>query len=302
MTSQSSPISVTLPISPAMDRVKRLLFQPFDLGKWFVIGFGAWLAHLGGGGSGSGFHLPMRGGDIHAWYERTRYYVTENLSWILPLVGFLMVFGLALWVLLIWLSSRGRFIFLHCVALDKAEVAEPWNKYAHEGNSLCRFRLVFGLIGMVLIMPLVVLAVILVVRMVNYGGFRPGSILVLVGLGLVLVTTGLIFSAIAKLTEDFVVPIMYLRGGTCRAGWGELLGLISTYLAPFILYLLFQIVLSIVLGAIVLGVVLVTCCLAGCVMAIPYVGTVALLPILMFKRAYSLYYLGQFGSKYDVIV
>jgi len=26
-----------------MDRVKRLLFQPFDLGKWFMIGFGAWL-------------------------------------------------------------------------------------------------------------------------------------------------------------------------------------------------------------------------------------------------------------------
>jgi molecular chaperone DnaJ len=27
--------------------VKRVLFQPFDLGKWFVIGFAAWLAHLG---------------------------------------------------------------------------------------------------------------------------------------------------------------------------------------------------------------------------------------------------------------
>jgi hypothetical protein len=37
-------------------------------------------------------------------------------------------------------------------------------------------------------------------------------------------------------------------------------------------------------------------------MVIPYVGTVALLPILAFKRAYSLYYLAQFGSKYDVIV
>ena len=43
MVSQSNPISVALPISPAMDRVKRVLFQPFDLGKWFMIGFGAWL-------------------------------------------------------------------------------------------------------------------------------------------------------------------------------------------------------------------------------------------------------------------
>src|SRR5450759_3143477 len=113
---------------------------------------------------------------------------------------------------------------------------------------------------MVLIMPLVVLAVIMVVRKVDHGGFQPGSIMGLVGLGLVLVATGIVLGVVGKLTTDFVVPIMYLRGGSCRAGWGELLGLISTHLAPFILYLLFQIVLNIVLG-----VILVTCCLAGCV-------------------------------------
>jgi hypothetical protein len=302
MMSQGNSISVTLPISPAMDRVKRVLFQPFDLGKWFVIGFGAWLAHLGSGGSGGGFHMPMRGSNLHNEIERARSYVAENLSWILPLAGFLLVFGLVVWVLFIWLSSRGRFMFLHCVALDKAEVSEPWDKYAQAGNSLCWFRLVLGLIGMVLIMPMVCLAVILVLRMVNHGGFQPGAILVQVGLGLVLVSLGIVLGVIGKLTTDFVVPIMYLRGGTCRAGWGELLGLISTHLAELILYLLFQIVLSIVLVAIVLGVVLVTCCLAGCVMVIPYVGTVALLPLLMFKRAYSLYYLAQFGSRYGVIV
>jgi hypothetical protein len=33
-----------------LERVKRVLFQPFDLGKWFIIGFCAWLAFLGDGG------------------------------------------------------------------------------------------------------------------------------------------------------------------------------------------------------------------------------------------------------------
>ena len=27
-------------------------------------------------------------------------------------------------------------MFLHCVALDKAEVGEPWNKFGREANSL----------------------------------------------------------------------------------------------------------------------------------------------------------------------
>ena len=40
-------ISVTTPISHAIDRVKQVLFNPFDLGKWFTIGFCAWLAGLG---------------------------------------------------------------------------------------------------------------------------------------------------------------------------------------------------------------------------------------------------------------
>ncbi len=33
---------------------------------------------------------------------------------------------------------------------------------------------------------------------------------------------------------------------------------------------------------------------------LPFVGTVLLLPVLIFKRAYSLYYLAQYGPQYDV--
>jgi hypothetical protein len=43
-------MSVTLPVGQAMDRVKKVLFQPFDFGRWLVIGFCAWLAYLGEGG------------------------------------------------------------------------------------------------------------------------------------------------------------------------------------------------------------------------------------------------------------
>ena len=36
-------ISVIDPISPAIERTKLVLFQPFDLGKWFKLGFCAFL-------------------------------------------------------------------------------------------------------------------------------------------------------------------------------------------------------------------------------------------------------------------
>ena len=43
-----------------------------------------------------------------------------------------------------------------------------------------------------------------------------------------------------------------------------------------------------------------TCCCAACLFALPYVGTVILLPVHVFIRSYSLYYLAQYGRELDV--
>ena len=40
-------------------------------------------------------------------------------------------------------------------------------------------------------------------------------------------------------------------------------------------------------------------CGFGCMMLLPYVGTVVV-PVLVFKRSYSLYFLAQFGRACDV--
>jgi hypothetical protein len=49
-TEQVPQVSVISPIGPSIRRIKEILFQPFELKKWFVIGFCAWLAKLGEGG------------------------------------------------------------------------------------------------------------------------------------------------------------------------------------------------------------------------------------------------------------
>ena len=56
-SSRPREIGVTEPIAPAYERVKQMLFKPFDLTKWITIGFCAWLAGLGeSGGGGGGFN------------------------------------------------------------------------------------------------------------------------------------------------------------------------------------------------------------------------------------------------------
>jgi hypothetical protein len=126
-------ISVTDPIGRAIERVQLLLFRPFDLGKWFTIGFCAWLAGLGERGFSASFNSgsnssPQRG-DLHQQFEQLHVVMLQNLYWILLVVLFMFLVVLALWVAFIRLSSRGKFMFLHCVAFNRAEVREPWNRY-----------------------------------------------------------------------------------------------------------------------------------------------------------------------------
>ena len=68
----------------------------------------------------------------------------------------------------------------------------------------------------------------------------------------------------------------------------------------FALYVLFQMVIGMAVSVIVIAAICITCCCACCIMMIPYLGTVLFLPILVFARAYSVYYLRQFGPQFDV--
>jgi hypothetical protein len=73
-------------------------------------------------------------------------------------------------------------------------------------------------------------------------------------------------------------------------------GLIVAHPGEILLYCLFWIVLA-------LATVVVTClatCATCCIAAIPYVGTVILLPIFVLLRSFSLLFLRQFGTEYDV--
>ncbi len=307
MTAQPRQMSVTQPVGQALDRVKKVLFQPFDIGRWLVIGFCAWLACLGeGGGFPGGFNYNFGGHNGRGWhsirnaFEQAREYVTHNIAWIVPLAIVLILVSLAIWLVVMWVSSRGRFMFLHCVALNAAEVQVPWVRFAPEANSLFLFRLVISMTGLAVMLPLVGGLLLVTIRMAYHEAVSPGGLLLAVALVFAMTAAGIVFWIIGRLTRDFVVPLQFLRHSRCLDAWRELRVLSRGNIGNLVLYLLFRIVLAICIITVVVVVVVVTCCIAGCLFALPYLGTVFLLPILVFERAYSLHYLAQFGPDYNV--
>jgi hypothetical protein len=302
MTAQPQATSVIAPLTPAWDRVKLLLFRPFDAGRWFVIGFCAWLATLGQGGANFNFNYGFddrrRGREV---LDEARQFVIENLAWLIPLAVLVVLLMVAIGLVLTWLSSRGRFMFLHCVRENVAEVQAPWARFRSEGDSLFWFRVILGLISLGLLLPMVVGGVVVILGLVRGDASGVFPVLGVIGLVGLVIVVSLAFAIVAKLTTDFVVPIMVLRHARCLDGWREFGSLVKLYPGSFVIYLLFQLVIHLVVGVMVFAVVLLTCCCAGCLLAIPYVGTVLFLPVLVFHRAYSLYFLAQFGPDYDLL-
>lgn len=304
MPEPSIHVSVIAPLTPAIQRVKQLLFSPFDLGTWFVLGFCVWLAELGQfrGGGGTGFRFgDHRGASLEEIFTRARDYVMDNLGWIIPLASVLFLIGVAVWLVLTWISSRGQFMLVHDVVHRRAEIAVPWTQYSSHADSLFVFRVILGLIGFGLMLPFAAAMIWMLSQWAAPVERTPLPIVAVVMTALMWMGLALLLAVVRKLTLDFVVPIMYLGTTSSLEGWRRLGALIAAYPGPLLLYLLFSIVLSIGIGIIVLAAVLVTCCLAGCLIAIPYVGTVVLLPISIFRRSYSLEYLAQFGPEFHTL-
>lgn len=307
MTTQPD-ISVVTPVSEAIERTKQILFRPFDLTRWFVIGFSAWLATLGEGGYGP--NIPGGGGgrgsshsgpqNFQQGFEQARDYFVHNMFWIIPLFAIVLIVCVGLGILVIWVNSRGKFMFLYCVALNKAEIAEPWRKYATLANSLFAFRLGLALIGFALTVPILIVGGVITFGMVTNHSPNVVGILCLIGLVMIFILLIIVFALINVFTRDFVVPIMFRQEKRCVESWAIFRRMLAANAGQFVLYVLFQFVLGMAIASVIVGIVLLTFCIAGCLLAIPYLGTVMLLPVLVFRRAYALHYLAQYGPEYNV--
>jgi hypothetical protein len=293
-------ISIIDPIQPALAHARRILFEPFNARKWFARGFSAVLAHLGGGGSfnfhGTPFDHSYRGTGPD--FSPVREWISLHLPLVIALAVVLFILALGLAVLFQWLGSRGTFMFLDGVARDRAEIVEPWNRFENLGNRLFRFRLLLLLATLALLIICGGLGVLIALPDIHARAFGSSALTAILTAGGTLVLGLMVITAIGLLLRDFVVPIMYHRYVGTSVAWalfrreflpGNRWRFVGFYLMTFLLWI----------PALIL--ILIGCCLTCCVAILPYLSSVAFLPIFVFFRCYSLGFLEQFGEDWRII-
>lgn len=291
------------PTQRAFERMRRALFEPFEIKKWFVLGFTAWLAGLldgGGGGSGGGdWNSDGEPGDFEI--NQVGPWIEENLLLAVAIalgVGLVLMAIVAVVVALLWVSSRGKFMFLDNAVHDRAVISMPWKTFQREGNSLFRWRLGLALGGLILLGGCVAVVVASVVWM--EAGEDWGWLAVIIPAGLMGVAFILVLTYLSVLLEHFIIPIMHRNRVLTGTAIGIFLGLHRRHWPEFLLYFLWMILLGLatLMGIVAVGVV--TCCIGFILMWLPYIGSVFLLPVLLFFRMLGPEYLRQFGPDYDV--
>jgi hypothetical protein len=293
-------ISITDPIQPAIDHTRRLLFEPFNLQKWLVLGFCAFLAHLGSGGSynfnGNPFNQTRHGDQPD--FSAVGSWISEHLPLIIGLGVILFVFILALAILFQWLSSRGQFMFLDGVARNRAEIVEPWTHFQALGDQLFRFRLMLLLATFAWLILCLGFGLLIALPDLHARTFGSSALTALLGAGGLLLVGLIALSLIGVVLRDFIVPIMYRR----HLGTSEAWAVFRQDLLPgngwrFVGFYVMSCLLWV--GATLL--MLLGCCLTCCIALLPYISSVVFLPIFVFFRSYSLCFLAQFGDEWTIL-
>jgi len=283
--------------------MQRILFRPFRLETWAVLGFAAFLSeYLSGGFGGTiGRSSHWRGGHgvyTHEAMHRVLEFIRNPAM--LGLVVGIGVIAVTCAIVLQWVSCRGRFVFLDGIVQERAAITAPWSRFARQGNSLFGWTMLFWLACALAILVVALPFLASLRSLFNEEEFHWMGLLSMAGFMFMAIPVALALAYTALFLTSFVVPIMYKHGLTATAAWGRFLTLLRAHPVTFIAYGLLMIVLWAAIGLGVMVVGFSTCCIGFILVATPYVGQVVLLPVLVTMRGFGPEFLAQFGPEFDL--
>ena len=220
--------------------------------------------------------------------------------WGVLIVCILTLVAIALLVFM-WISSRGKFIFLDGVVHERAAIVEPWKRFAREGNSLFVF---WFLLSIASVAAVIGLSLPLIPAVLNAAATGEGWPLV-IAIALswwaaAMVPLILVIAYTHLFLFQFVVPIMY-RNRIGRDGGMESVSGVAPperRELPGVRSVLPGAANRFVVAAGIVG--FSTCCIGFLVMGLPYIGSVVLLPAHVLFRGLGPDFLAQFGPEWSV--
>jgi hypothetical protein len=216
------PLSAVDSISPAFEHTKQQLFRPFRFGQWTRLALvGLFAGELSSGG-GCNFNAPS-----HTSATHHDFLVANPPHWALlgPILAIALIAVPVIWLVLIYLNSRMRFVLFDSILEKQCELGRMWRARNEPALQLFIWQIAFSLAMLT--------GLILIVGAPALGAFLLGwfsaprehlAPLILAGLCVFfLVLVWIVLSLLVHVfTKDFVVPQMALENLSAFDGWRRL--------------------------------------------------------------------------------
>jgi hypothetical protein len=230
-------------ISPAIDRTRRILFQPFLWRDYLKL---AAVACITEGFSGN-FNLNFS--DHHHSSPSIDAGTVFHLpNEVIVLIALAVLAVLAIGIVVCYLVTRLRFAFFHCLVRQTREVGPGWRLYREQSWRFFKFSLLLGLV-----LLCIVLAVLIPFGIMFFNLFRnmpagghpdwPHLIGLLLLFIPVVLLLGFVLWTLKVVVEDFMLPHVALDNASIAEAWDAALTRIEAEKGRFFIYLLLRLVL-----------------------------------------------------------
>ncbi len=310
---------VTETIGPAWERMKALLFRPFNAGTWFSFGFIFFLQSCVEGGGGGNFNVPGGGGNSGGsggGYDGSSSGSSSD-SIVAPFtnlmhsdggmpaiggaeIALILVIGLVVAIPLIllayWLGARGQAMAIRAVAWGDSTVGMNWTATQGPGGRLFKFHLaIVGITAAILVPFMAIGAVLMIPAIEHHDGFE--TILVpLILLGVVAVLALIPLAIVNGITRNFLAPIMVKHEIGSREAWKRFWAIGRNHVGGIFVFFILKFLFSML--AAIAGMIggFLTCCLGF----LPVLQQTLMAPWHVFERAWSLEILASMSPDFDL--
>jgi len=241
-----SPISAADSVSPAIQRTKEFLFRPFSWGTYLKLGLVAIITE------GIGDNFRSSGHGSHGTEPESIGLSPSSLrpEWIAVIVVAALVV-LVLSLVVLYLVTRLRFAFFHCLIHNMKQIRPGWQLYRAQAMRFFWLNIVVGICFMLLAALLVIpfAAGFWRVFQETQQGGQPdvlsvlALVLPLIPIILLLVLAGVLADLILR---DGMLPHFALDNATAGEAWAQVRARIKAEKRQFAVYALLRVVLPII--------------------------------------------------------
>lgn len=284
--------------SISWEKMKEILFRPFDWGTWLVLTLAFWLAGLGEGGFNLSFrNLPTDRESMGVLLQPIQTAAAQlNLTtgiFILLIAAILFFFAVTIGLLLLWVRCRARFVVLDMLLRGaRAEsFGNRWKLFQKQGNSFFFTQILLTVLmvfcgiccggGIFFALPLFL-------EKPENGGIDLVTGCLFAALIVILALLSIGFAIYLLLFQEYGALRMYRTGCPGAEALQELNRKLMERPWTFVRYLIGLLIYFVLVTLLIVLFSCLTCCIGGILLAVPFLSTMILLPLLYVRWQYSL--------------